>query len=154
MNIINISDGLNSGSTKTAHICLTGTKESLLTCPVRSCSSVCPACQAAVPALWVQLPCGQMTRLGIIDLSKSIVSASISWPHSVGCHLCVCACACVCVCVYGVCVCVCLRISCPKSSREPISAHQVAAIWVLPLNTQQASCVGSVLNAWKHKFAW
>lgn len=70
-------------------------------------------------------------------------------------------CVSVCLCVHSVvrvCVCVsvrvCLHISCPKSSREPISAHQVVAIWVLPLNTQHAFCVGSVLNAWKHKFAW
>lgn len=88
----------------TAHIRSTETKETSLTCPLHSCSSVCPACQAAVPALWVQFPCCQMTRLGIIDLSKSIASTSISWPHSVGCHLCVLVCVCVCVLVY-VCAC-------------------------------------------------
>lgn len=46
-------------------------------------------CQANVPAQWEQLPQCQMTRLWIIDLSKSIVSTSISRPLSVGHHLCV-----------------------------------------------------------------
>lgn len=61
-----------------------------LTCALHRCTDVCQMCQASVPALWVQLPQCQMTRLWIIDLSKSIVSTSISRPLSVGHHLCVC----------------------------------------------------------------
>lgn len=59
-------------------------------CTLHGCGDVCPVCQATVPALWEQLPHWPMTRLWIIDLSKSIVNTSISWPLSAGRHLCVC----------------------------------------------------------------
>lgn len=51
---------------------------------------MCQMCQVNVPAQWVLHPQCQMTRLWIIDLSKSIVSTSISRPLSVGRHLCMC----------------------------------------------------------------
>lgn len=41
---------------------------------------------------------------------------------------------------------VCVSISCPKPSQEPISTHQVAAIWVPPLNTQHGSLCRRVLH--------
>lgn len=94
-----------------------------LTCALHRCTDVCQMCQASVPALWVQLPPVSDDQV-VNHWSEQINSQHVHLPSTLSGSPSV----------------------CPKPLQEPISTHQVAAIWVPPLNTQHGSLCRRVLH--------